>query len=317
MSSPAAKASVSVVMIFRNAQTFMEEAIRSVLAQTHEDIELLLCDDGSTDSSTSLAQEWAKRHPAKVRYLEHPGHAHRGMSATRNLGIAAARGDLLAFLDADDVWEPDHLARFVKCLLGHPQASVVCGRALSWHSWGGSTREDAWSPLAWPSDTVVSPPDMLTAVLRQGSYSTPMCSLLVRRQVLLDVGGAESSFTSMFEDQVLLAKLYLTQLIVICDAPTALYRQHPGSSTVEAIRRGLYHESAPNQSRAAYLKWLREQPQLRGTNTDPQLASAFRAAVRRHTTVARFRRRTAAVLRRTLPRPLIRMLRRMPIVPSR
>ena len=86
MTSRATDASVSVVMIFWNAQEFMDEAISSVLAQTHPDVELLLCDDGSTDASTAMAQRYAASHPGTVRYLEHPEHAHRGMSSTRNLG---------------------------------------------------------------------------------------------------------------------------------------------------------------------------------------------------------------------------------------
>src|SRR4051794_9485055 len=128
---------VSVVMIFWNApQDFMDEAIRSVLGQTYGRVELLLCDDGSDDVSTALARDWARLEPARVRYLEHEGHAHRGMSATRNLGIAAASGELLAFLDADDVWRPTHLAGQVDTLLrGSPRATVVCGRALEWRSW--------------------------------------------------------------------------------------------------------------------------------------------------------------------------------------
>src|SRR3954447_218586 len=128
------EALVSVIMIFSDAEEFFEEAIASVVAQTHSSIELLLCDDGSTDGSTATAREWARNHPA-VRYLEHPGHAHHGMSSTRNLGIAAARGHLVAFLDADDVWDSDHLDHEVSLLQSHPEAGLVCGQAVDWHSW--------------------------------------------------------------------------------------------------------------------------------------------------------------------------------------
>src|SRR3954470_11220225 len=134
MSTEADTTLVSVIMIFFDAEEFFEEAIASVLAQTHSPIELLLCDDGSTDGSTAIARRWARSHPA-VRYLEHAGHAHRGMSSTRNLGIAAAQGDLAAFLDADDVWEKDHLHHDVSLLLSRPEAGMVCGQAVDWHSW--------------------------------------------------------------------------------------------------------------------------------------------------------------------------------------
>src|SRR5690348_3334121 len=93
---------VSVIIIFWNAEPFLAEAVASVVAQSYPDWELLLVDDGSTDGSTALAQQIVVRDPQRMRYLEHPGHANRGMSATRNLGIAQARGTYLAFLDADD-----------------------------------------------------------------------------------------------------------------------------------------------------------------------------------------------------------------------
>lgn len=289
---------VSVVMIFRDAQTFMDEAIRSVLAQTYAAVELLLCDDGSHDASTALAQSWAQRYPEQVRYLEHEGHAHRGMSATRNLGTAAAQGDLIAFLDADDVWQPTHLAGQVSALEAHPQATMVCGRALDWRSWDGADRHDVWSSIPWPSGTVVAPPDMLTAVLRDGGYSTPVCSLLVRRDAVQALGGSEDSFTSMYEDQVLLAKLYLTQHLVVSDAETALYRQHDGSSTARAIRRGFYHPLAANRSRQAFLQWLQEQLRLRGDQVDPELAAALHSALFPYEhRLTRLRWQTAALAR--------------------
>ncbi len=272
--------SVSVVMIFWNAATFMDEAVRSVVSQTHEEVELLLCDDGSTDASTAMAQDWAARLPTRIRYVQHEGHAHRGMSATRNLGIRNAVGDLLAFLDADDVWEPQHLALQVACLSAHPEAAVVCGPALDWHSWDvASTSTDAWSPLPWPGGTVVAPPRMLTAVLRQGSYSTPVCSLLVPRSVVSELGGSEDRFTGMYEDQALLSKIYLSRSIVISEARTALYRQHAGSSTAQAIRIGLYHPMVANRSREAFLRWLQGQLQLHGDAVDPELRSALDAAM--------------------------------------
>lgn len=271
---------VSVVMIFYNAQRFMDEAIESVAEQTYPWVELLLCDDGSSDRSAALAKAWAARHPGRIRYLEHPGHEHLGMSATRNLGTGAARGELVAFLDADDLWKPEHVARQVDALLAHPGAAGVCGRALDWHSWNGTEGRDVWSPLAWPAGTVVEPPRMLTAVLRAGEYSTPVCSLLVSKKVLQEVGGSEDVFTGMFEDQVLLAKIYLTTPLVLEGAKTALYRQHSGSSTAVAIRKGEYDPGAENRSREIYLRWLQQQPQLAGPTADDELQVALADALR-------------------------------------
>jgi SAM-dependent methyltransferase len=253
---------VSVVMIFRDAERWFDEAIDSVLAQDHPALELLLCDDGSTDTSTATARRRAAEEPGRVRYLEHPGHAHRGMSSTRNLGIAAARGEVVAFLDADDVWDPGHLTHEVALLAAHPDAAYVCGRALDWFSWGDPVAEDRWSSLPWPPGTVVPPPRMLSAVLRRGAYTTPTCSLLARRDVLIEVGGGEDAFTSLFEDQVLLAKLYLAHRCVISGSRTARYRRHPGSSTAVAQREGTYDPGGPSSSHEAFLRWVAGRPEL-------------------------------------------------------
>src|SRR5713226_10047705 len=93
---------VSVIMIFLDEEKFIREAIESVFPQTYDNWELLLVDDGSTAGSTDIARRYAEQHPGKVRYLDHEGHRNRGMSASRNLGIRHARGDYIAFLDADD-----------------------------------------------------------------------------------------------------------------------------------------------------------------------------------------------------------------------
>ena len=79
---------VSVIVIFFNAEKFIQEAIESVFAQTYDAWELLLVDDGSTDESLAIAQRCAKQYSGKVRHLEHAGQQNRGMSASRNLGIA-------------------------------------------------------------------------------------------------------------------------------------------------------------------------------------------------------------------------------------
>src|SRR4026208_1024460 len=104
---------VSVISIFFNEEKFIEDAVKSVFAQTYQEWELLLVDDGSTDKSTEIARRFAEQRPERVRYFEHDGHENRGMSATRNLGIRNAKGDYIAFLDADDMWLPHKLDRQV------------------------------------------------------------------------------------------------------------------------------------------------------------------------------------------------------------
>src|SRR5688572_12435956 len=105
---------VSIIIIFLNAADFLREAIESVLTQTYENWELLLVDDGSSDGSTAIASGYVTQYPEKLRSLEHPNHDNFGMSASRNLGIRHAKGQYIAFLDADDVWMSDKLAHQIK-----------------------------------------------------------------------------------------------------------------------------------------------------------------------------------------------------------
>src|SRR5918997_4267377 len=192
---------VSSILIFLNAEKFIEEAIESVFAQTHEDWELLLVDDGSTDDSTQVALRYAERHPGKVRYLEHPGHQNRGMSASRNLGISRARGEYISFLDADDVWFPRTLEQQLETLDSHPEAGMVYGSSLYWFGWTGNPEDsqrdfrDFVEECGVKPNTLIEPLEVLRVFLRQdkGSCvkgSVPCtCSILVRHKVARSVDG--------------------------------------------------------------------------------------------------------------------------------
>ena len=147
---PAAGPLVSVIMIFLNAERFITSAIESVLAQTYAAWELVLVDDGSTDGSSAIARRFAQLQPARIRLVEHEGHANRGMSASRNLGLRQARGAYIALLDADDVYLPAKLERQVAILQAQPEAAMVYGATLHWFSWTAQPRR---GPRGFPPQT--------------------------------------------------------------------------------------------------------------------------------------------------------------------
>lgn len=101
---------VSVIMPTLNAETCLDRAVASVRAQTRGDWELLIADDGSDDSTLARARDMAAEDP-RIRALTAPPTGPRGAAAARNRAIAVARGRYLAFLDADDEWLPEKLAR--------------------------------------------------------------------------------------------------------------------------------------------------------------------------------------------------------------
>jgi glycosyltransferase involved in cell wall biosynthesis len=106
---------VSVIMPVYNAEAWLRRAIDSVLAQSYERLELIAVDDGSSDRSPELLQAYAAA-DARVRVLHQP--CNGGVAAARNAGIAAAHGDYVAFLDADDWWHPAKLERQLASMRG-------------------------------------------------------------------------------------------------------------------------------------------------------------------------------------------------------
>ena len=127
---------VSIVMPFFNTrEAFLVEAVDSIRNQTYENWELLLIDDGSDAALSKIAKGVARGQPDRIRYLEHDQHRNLGISASRNRGILAARGEYIAFLDADDVWDAHQLEEQVELLLLRPEAAMLYGNTIYWRSW--------------------------------------------------------------------------------------------------------------------------------------------------------------------------------------
>jgi glycosyltransferase involved in cell wall biosynthesis/SAM-dependent methyltransferase len=269
---------VSVITIFLNAERFIEEAIESVRAQTYDDWELLLVDDGSSDASTAIARRYAAAQPGRIRYLEHPRHANRGTGPSRDRGLEAARGHYVAFLDADDVWLPRRLERHVEVLESCPDVAMVYGPTLYWFDWPGAPvpkQRDYVSDLRLTPNRRYEPPHLLTRFLTSRGGAVPgIGSLTVRRAAAL-VAGFENRFRSTFEDQAFLSRICLHEPVYVTDECLDRYRQHADSCCARAIASGRYHPKRPNPDYHAYLTWL-EEGLARGQVTDGQLLRALR-----------------------------------------
>jgi glycosyltransferase involved in cell wall biosynthesis len=251
--APHAPPEVSCIIIFYNGGgAFLREAVESVLAQTHANWELLLCDDGSTDDSTAVARQYAARHPDRIRCVEHDGHANRGMSATRNLGLRHAAGEFISFLDADDVWAPRKLEEQVGLLRRHPEAGIVFGPLLLWRGWTGRPEDKARDEVqcvAVPHETLVPPGGLVPLYLRDERLIPS--GLMFRREVLDAVGRYNEEFRGLYEDLVVTTKICLRWPAYASGRCWYHYRQHPRSSCTTAARAGT--ESA---ARARFLTWL-------------------------------------------------------------
>jgi glycosyltransferase involved in cell wall biosynthesis len=273
---------VSGIVIFLNGENFLEEAIASVLAQTYQHWELLLVDDGSTDRSTAIAREYAARYPERIRYLEHAGHQNRGKSASRNFGLQHAKGEYIALLDHDDIWLPNKLQDQVTILEDRPEAAMMYGRTRYWHSWTGTAADeerDGFTVLGVEPDTLVMPPGLIILFLRDERTVASPCSVLIRREAAVRVGGFPESFHSTtYDDVAFLTQLYLDFPVFVANGCWDQYRQHRNNATATARRIGQWHPRRPNPRREMLLNWM-EQYVLSKGRKDPDLLNTLSSAL--------------------------------------
>ena len=144
---------------------------------------------------------------------------------------------------------PGKLSEQLAIFRSHPQLGAVCGAASYWRSWaGGEDRIVLSGPV---QDIPLYPPAACLAVDPLGAAVAPCNDLLVRRDVVLRVGGFENEFTGMYEDQAFLAKIYLATPVCFSSQVSLKYRQHPESCMALAERDG-YHKAA----RRHFYEWF-------------------------------------------------------------
>jgi glycosyltransferase involved in cell wall biosynthesis len=283
--APARPPTVSVIMIFWNAERYLEAAIDSVFRQTLIDWELVLVDDGSSDASRAIAEQAVVRDPSRVRLCEHAGRRNLGTGPSRNLGLGQARGRYLCFLDADDVYEPARLQRAVACLEAHPEVGVVISHELYWRSWQPAARgwarfhrqpDEVVGPSA-PLERPIPPPLLFASTLATPGAAMPgICSVTFRSADAERLAMIPECFVSQYEDQALIARLLLERTALVIADCLSRYRQHGESLTHRALLRGEYRPRQPHVARSQYLDWLRGYLRERGID-EPLLTRAIDA----------------------------------------
>lgn len=213
-------ATVTVVMAAKNYARFLPEAITSVLAQTWTDWELLVVDDGSTDDTPAAVRPYLA--DRRVRYVRSD---RLGQARAKNLGVRLSRGRFVAFLDADDVWEPAKLERQLP-RFARPQVGVVySGRALI---------DEAGRPLPVP----LAPPPPRGRVLAELLIRNFVCfsSAVVRRDVFDHVGGFDPQWDLAIDYDLWLrvARRYEFESV---DEPLVRYRTGHGNLSRRLLDR--------------------------------------------------------------------------------
>ena len=210
--------SVSVVVPAFNAERTVPDALRSVLAQTFTDVEVIVIDDGSRDGTLAVVGEIAD---PRLRVASFPN---GGVATARNHGIPLARGELVAFIDADDRWTPDKLEAQVAALARCPAA----GAAYSW-----TVNVDEAGRERSRQRPVFFEGDVLRELLVE-NFTCSGSNILVRRAAFESVGDFDTSL-GVSEDWELCVRLAARWPFALVPRYQVLYRQMPGSVSRDPV----------------------------------------------------------------------------------
>jgi GT2 family glycosyltransferase len=217
---------VSVVIPVHNGETYLEQAVESVLAQTHRDLELLIVDDGSTDATASIIRHYAATDP-RVRCLTQQN---RGVAAAGNRGLEEARFAWAARLDADDVFLPGKLERQIAFLARYPDARIV-GTLACFINHAGKPlglvgTEGPFTPAEY---------DRLVRGNRPVYFVNS--STLMHRETVLAAGGYRDAFAPAEDVDLWIRMQERGHLMLKVPEPLLLYRLHGASLTMTQNQR--------------------------------------------------------------------------------
>ena len=217
-SGNAPELTVSVIVPVYNGEVHLGECVDSLLSQSYPGLEIILVDDGSTDSSGALCDDYASREQ-RVVALHRPN---GGLSAARNTGLDAATGELVAFVDADDAVPPEGMALLVAAYLA-TKAPVVRGRELETEDIARYVSQDSGRVTIYPAGDAVA-----EALYQRGMIHSAWGAVYERRlwdEVRFRPG-------TWYEDLDVFYRIWLAAgEVAEVDALVYLYRQHPESFT--------------------------------------------------------------------------------------
>jgi glycosyltransferase involved in cell wall biosynthesis len=214
---------VSVVIPTYNRAHTVGDAVASVLAQRFDDLELVVVDDGSTDGTADVLSRVRDR---RLRYV---AGRHAGVAAARNLGVKHACGDLVAFLDSDDLWRPDKLLHEVAFLDRHPAVAAVFsdlekldgGRAYASFMRETAVFSDYLRHRAYPDGIAFSTREMRLILLEEVPIKP---SALTLRRTAFERAGAFDEMWSSSEDWEFLLRFAREHRIGYIDRPLTVLR---------------------------------------------------------------------------------------------
>ena len=280
---------VSIIVPTYNRASLLTRAIESVLAQTYEDFEVIVVDDGSTDNTADVISQFRDD-----RLAYHPLTEHGGAANARNVGIEHTQGSLVAFQDSDDAWAPDKLERQIKVLAAAVNRAAVCVCSVETNQFG------RMGEVRWKKGEMTG--EEATAQLASGAgYATP--SLLIKREALDRVGGFDTQlprlqdyeltlriarhYNFVMMDEILLCSSltadslstsstgYADALEIVLDLHADIFAQFPAGKSQMLFNAGKFF-ALDNRARES-LPYFRRSWRARRTNIRPVIGAVFAA----------------------------------------
>jgi glycosyltransferase involved in cell wall biosynthesis len=213
---------VSAIMPTHNGAAFVGETIESILGQTYERLELVVVDDASSDGTPEVVASYAERNPGRIVLVR--GDEQLGPCRRRNDAIDRSSGELIAWIDQDDLWLPDKTECQVELLRKRPEVGLVYSGYEAFDSETGKT-------IPWRDRSSEAEGDVLVPLFVQGCFVASLTALF-RREVLTrrSMRLRETDF-SFGDDHYLWLALSLDWQVARIDDVLARYRRHVGNES--------------------------------------------------------------------------------------
>lgn len=240
---------VSIIIPLYNKAPFVEKCLQTVVSQSFSDWECIIVNDGSTDNSAAVVEEWLNQNSYSYRYRWRVLHQQNsGVSAARNRGIAEAKGKYIAFLDADDWWAPTFLEEMMHLIEEYPDAGLYAGNYIYYKpgkthiavpfvcdAEGTTQKADGWSGyINYPKSYFLGSAMPVTSI-----------SVMIPKYVLDAVGGFPVGI-KLGEDFLTWSRIAIQYPVVYVNRPIAYY-----NNDVPASARATRNLHAP----AAHMLW--------------------------------------------------------------
>jgi glycosyltransferase involved in cell wall biosynthesis len=219
---------VSVIVASYNSARYLPEAIESVLEQTFKEYEIIVINDGSTDKTIQVLEQY-------LPYIKLVNQENKGPGAARNAGIYSAMGDFLVFLDADDLILPRKLEAQIEYLEKFPGIDIVYSNGYySKTDSSGSIRKRLFTETGYLRKELGTPLESLNILAVQNAF--PLHAAMVKKQLVVDADGFDETLLAL-EDWDLWYRLAQTSTFGYLDLPLVEYRYVPLGLSSNSFRQ--------------------------------------------------------------------------------